>query len=108
MEEELDAKLFSNKELVASEILAKMACELCEIVATAGGGTGFLKIYDGVDNNAERKLTIKVFQNQSRQIGFHHHVYFSKGLYVEFVDQLDYVFVQWLERPQGIGHSEEE
>jgi len=103
MSEIVDCKEFSSKGLAASELLSKMSCELCEIVATAGGNTGFLRIYDGESNNGELKMTIKVFANQSRQIGFHHHVFLRRGLYVEFVEQIDFCFVQWKLRGSNEG-----
>ena len=103
MTEQIDCKEFSSKGIAASELLSPKSCELCEVVATAGGNTGFVRIYNGENANGELKMTIKVFSNQSRQIGFHHHVYLRRGLYIEFVENIDFCFVQWKVRPSNEG-----
>jgi len=99
----MDSKEYSWKHLTASGLLSHGVCELCEVVVTASNATATLKIYDGENTAGEVALQIKCASQQSRQIGFHHHVYFRRGLYVEFVQKVDYCFIQWRE----LGHRGE-
>ena len=99
MSEKVDCIEYNNEYLTATQVVAPTPCELSNIIPLAGGNTGDLRVYDGIDANGELKLRIRLPQNTSRPFVFTPHIYFSKAMYVDFTDQIDGCFVQWRMRP---------
>ena len=101
MTEQRDCKEYSSKMITASEILAKHALELAQLVVVASNGTSDCRIYDGVDTNGEYKIRIRIPSEQTRSFHFNPHIYFRNGLYIEFYQKVTNCFVQYRLRPHG-------
>jgi len=96
----MESKEYASKYLTATEILSNTACELSQLLILSSNATSDLKVYDGVDTNGELKLRIRGPASQSKPYPFNPHIYFRRGLYVEFVQKVDGCFIQWKQRPQ--------
>jgi len=103
-----DAKEYSWKWITGSELLSKRPCELCHVLLTCDGTESYITVYDGENVNGRVVMIVRALGNRSTTIELHHHAYCRRGLYIHFPGNTDHVtgvFLQWLERPQGIGYS---
>jgi len=99
-----DAKEYSWKWVTASELLCKTPCELCAVIQTCKTTPCRTHIFNGEDNTGEMVVRLECLANRSVPAILHHHIYCRRGLYVELSDDTYGIFIQWLERPQGIGY----
>jgi len=99
-----DSKEYSWKWVTADELLCKTPCEICTILVSCEDGNCEVKAYDGEDATGRLVAHVKCSQYRSFIFNSHHHVYCRRGLYidVDVVAHTEGVFVQWLERPEGI------
>jgi len=93
-----DSKEYSSMYITQSELIARQACDLSEVIITAGGNTGYLRVYDGESTQGELKFVLKVPSDTTRPIGLRHDVYFRRGLYIEIVEQVDHCTILWRDR----------
>ena len=95
----MDCKEYDNKFITDSEIIARMPCELSQLIVLSSNATSDLNIYDGIDTAGELKLRLRQGASQSKPFRFQPHVYFKKGMYIVFTQKVDGCFVQWRMRP---------
>lgn len=104
MEEVIDSKELSWKWVTAkTELLSKMACEICMIALTCDTANGNVTIYDGENTNGEIVAVVKGLQNRTVDITVDHHIYCRRGLYVVLSPAVFGVFMQWRMRPSKEG-----
>ena len=101
-----DSKEYSWKWITASELLSLRPCEICSVVQTCKTTPCRTHIHNGVDNTGEMVMRLECLANRSVHFEIHHHIYCERGLYVELSGDTYGIFIQWLERPQGIGYPE--
>ncbi len=103
MPETRDCIEYASKNITDDELITRNACELALLIPRAGGNIGYLHVYDGENNQGELKFTLKFPKNNAFPYRFTPHVYFRKGLFIVFVDNVDSCFVQWRMRPSKEG-----
>jgi len=99
----MDCKEYSSKWITASELMTPMACELVCLVVLSSNNTSDLQVYNGESANGELKLRLRQGASVSRPYHFNPHVYLGRGLYLQLVQKVDGVFVQWRNRPSKEG-----
>lgn len=99
-----DAKEYSWKWVTADELLSRRPCEICSLVLSCEEGACSAVVYNGENTEGEVVMSIKSLEKRAQHVFLHHHVYCRRGLYVALDDGCRGLFVQWLERPQGVGY----
>lgn len=99
-----DSKEYSWKWVTASELLSTRPCEICTIIQTCKTTNCRTHIYDGENTTGRMVMRLEALANRSVAANIHHHIYCRRGLYVELSGDTHGVFIQWLERPQGVGY----
>ena len=101
----IDSKRYSWKWVTVNSILCRTPCEVCAVILTSDGTESVATLYNGVDGSGEVIAIVRALGNRSCPFNIHHHIYCSKGLYVDVKTDAHVtgMFVQWLEQPQGVG-----
>lgn len=101
-----DAKEYTWKWITGNELLSHRPCEICNAILTCNDENCYATIYDGENILGRVVATIKALQNRSVSMAIHHHVFCRRGLFVDLDTSTHCLgmFVQWLERPQGVGY----
>lgn len=99
--EQVESIRYSWKWVTASELLSKVACELCCFMLTATTDFGTVNLYDGENTTGELIAIIECLANRSQMFCPKYPIYCRRGLYIERVANVFGAFVQWRE----LGHK---
>jgi len=90
-------KQIAAEYFTADRLLCNTPCFLFSVLATGyHDDNGEIKLYDGQGAIGNPKYHIRTAARVSFFVAFNPPVYFSKGLYVDLVDKMDAVTVQYL------------
>lgn len=98
----MDSEKYSWAWVTADRQLSTGPCELCAVVLTADGANCETILYDGIGTNGDIIAKVKALQNRSCAFNIHHHIYCRKGLYIDVDANTKGIFVQWIERQNGV------
>lgn len=98
---QVESKEYSWRWLEEDELLSHGACELCTIVITAKADKGEVRVYDGENTNGDLIAFLECLANRSQEFKPYKPIYCRRGLYVDLIEKVYGVFVQWRE----LGHK---
>lgn len=85
----------------ADKCVSKYPCFLFSIsIASNGSGVADAEVYNGQNTNGVRLLGLRCADNDEKHRLFVPPVYFNRGLYLDIVDNVEAVTVQYLIDPR--------
>jgi hypothetical protein len=101
MEWPLNPKDVTTRRIAASTKVCEGPCLLVGMVAAPYTTSGYVTVHDGVDANAEGKVTLDVTKGTTLPYEPGVPCYLSQGLYVAFTTFDGYVTVRFVKLQQG-------
>lgn len=89
-----EAPVVPYRYLTASGVVEKGPCVLHHIIVTPdGSNASYVDIYDGISTSDPKIGRIRIAKTASRPYAFGHHIFLSRGCYLEFESNLESVMI---------------
>lgn len=99
----MDSKGYSWKFVTVSQIISKVACELCCVNVEPSDANANVNLFDGEDTAGRKIIGLFTSVKINREFYPCMPIYCRKGLYVEIVAATTGVFIHWREAPSEKG-----
>jgi len=97
----LDPKDVTTRRISASTLVCEGPCLLVGLIAAPITTSGYVTVHDGLDANAEGKVTMDVTKGATLAYNPNIPLMLSQGLYIAFTTYAGYLTVQFVKLQQG-------